>query len=278
MAPLPAVDRLVFLGLISMADDYGRVHDNIKVIDAFIFPETDETVRESLANLSRIGRVVRGSSSSGMRILQIANWDKHQKVDKPQPQKALPKIELIPVKTEEITTKSDSKEAFANDSRTIREKVAPLIPDPRSPIGDLRSPITDLGSSLCSEPENPASEPEPPDPSECEFPTFPTSGKPYTWQATAKELARWQSSYPAVDIEHHHQRAHTWIMANLTKRKTAKGYSKFLNQWFAKEQDKPGQGGSNGQPHKTFAQQRVENSKAVAEKMMNLDLSRFGIE
>jgi hypothetical protein len=127
LSPLSAVDRLTFLGLISMADDYGRVHDNVKIIDAFVFPNSDDSVRESLANLSRIIRINRGISSSGMAIIEIVNWTKHQKVDKPQPKLALPAIDQ---KNPENIGKTHVRELVANDSRTARELVAPLTPTP----------------------------------------------------------------------------------------------------------------------------------------------------
>jgi len=117
LAPLPEIDRLVFLGLISMADDCGRLLDNVKVIDAFIFAESSRTSRESLATLSRIGRVERGKTASGQRVIQIVNWTKHQRVDKPNNAAALPQI----VAPSEDTT---IRESFANDSGMIRESFA----------------------------------------------------------------------------------------------------------------------------------------------------------
>lgn len=130
LAILPAFDRLVFLGLIGMADDFGRVHDNVKVIDAFVFPETQETVRESLANLSRIGRVRRGNASNGKPIIEIVNWERHQRVDKPQKHLSLPPIvtEAVEIeqKTSEIVEKSAIRESFANRSRIVPEDVATL--------------------------------------------------------------------------------------------------------------------------------------------------------
>lgn len=127
LSHLGAMDRLVFLGLISMADDYGRLHDNVKIIDAFVFPNTDDTVRESLANLSRMNRIRRGKSSQGMPVIEIVNWDKHQKVDKPQPKLALPPIAG---KTNEKAGQNTVLESFANDSRIGSELVAPHTTDP----------------------------------------------------------------------------------------------------------------------------------------------------
>jgi len=140
LSPISAIDRLVFLGLISMSDDYGRVHDNVKIIDAFIFPNTDDCVRESLANLSRIGRIRRGISSSGMAIIEIVNWDRHQKVDKPQPKLALPSI--AEKKHENLVNTGENivRESIENDSRTARELVAPHTTDPDP---DLLPPINE---------------------------------------------------------------------------------------------------------------------------------------
>ena len=114
LAPLAPIDRLVFLGLISMSDDLGRVHDNVKMIDAFIFPESPDTSRESLATLSRLSRLVRGLTSSGQRVIQITNWTRHQKVDRPSNRAALP----------EIVTVLDDAAILARDSRETRDSLA----------------------------------------------------------------------------------------------------------------------------------------------------------
>ncbi len=101
-----------------MADDAGRLVDNLRQIDAFIFPETEESSREALANLSRMGRIKRGETSSGQRILQIVNWT-HQKVDHPNMRAALPVI------AKEVSP------SLATDSRGVREGFATLsVPVP----------------------------------------------------------------------------------------------------------------------------------------------------
>lgn len=91
LGPLPPIDRLVFLGLISLADDCGRLLDNIKQIDAAIFPYTDDSARGSLARLTEMGRIVRGETSSGQRVIQVANWH-HQKIERPNLGGSLPPI------------------------------------------------------------------------------------------------------------------------------------------------------------------------------------------
>jgi hypothetical protein len=128
VAPLDPISRLVFLGLISMADDCGRLVDNLKQIDAFIFPETNDTSREALENLARISRVKRGNTPSGQKIIQIVNWETHQKIDHPNFKAALP--EIVDVKED-----AEIRESLANDSRNILEDSRP---DLRPTTYDLR--------------------------------------------------------------------------------------------------------------------------------------------
>lgn len=83
LAPLPPTTRLVFLGLLSMADDAGRLVDNVKAIDGFLFGATRDTAKKSLEVLADAGRILRYQSASGQALIQIVGWHRHQKVDKP---------------------------------------------------------------------------------------------------------------------------------------------------------------------------------------------------
>lgn len=99
LAPMAPITRLVFLGLISMADDRGRLTDSVKRVDAFVFPESDDTAGPSLQELAQNGRIRRGLTSSGQRIIEITNW-RHQKIERPNYLGALPDI------TQELTDDS----------------------------------------------------------------------------------------------------------------------------------------------------------------------------
>lgn len=140
LSPLDPITRLVFLGLIGMADDLGRTIDNAKIIDAFIFPNTSDTSRDSLATLSRIGRVIRGKTASGQSVIQIVNWDKHQKVDKPNIRASLPEI----VEIEQVT---EIRESVANPSRNGRECLATHTNDQRPATNDLGSTKTNTADA-----------------------------------------------------------------------------------------------------------------------------------
>lgn len=99
LSPEPDHVRLVFLGMISMADDLGRLVDNDRQIDAFVFPAASDgrlaDTREALARLSGASRIIRGTTSSGQRIIQIANWERHQKVTHPSLKSCLPEIVAV---------------------------------------------------------------------------------------------------------------------------------------------------------------------------------------
>jgi len=124
LAPCDPTTRLVFVGLIAMADDTGRVLDNVRVIDAFIFPETRDSSHEPLMRLSGMGRVVRGKTSSGQRVLQIVNWAAHQKIQHPNLRSALPEI----VEVQEVTI---SHEALMRDSGAAHEPLTHHTNDQR---------------------------------------------------------------------------------------------------------------------------------------------------
>lgn len=121
LGPLPPIDRLVFLGLVSMADDCGRLLDSVKVIDAFVFPHTDDTCGPSLESLANLSRIARGTTSSGQRVLQIINWTKHQKVDHPNTKAALPQLVAEP---RVMRRHTEIRESLATASRPARDSTS----------------------------------------------------------------------------------------------------------------------------------------------------------
>jgi hypothetical protein len=167
LAPLDPTTRLTFLGLISMADDTGRLVDNVKQIDAFLYPETDDTARQALETLAQLGRIRRGVTDSGQRVIQLVNW-KHQKIDKPNYASCLPPIagdpedrypasraaeEPPPRPSRKVSPKRSPTrrgrvaETSPNDRRGIGETIRGGVVDASAPhINDLRSTINDRRS------------------------------------------------------------------------------------------------------------------------------------
>ena len=83
LAPLAPIHRLVFLGLISQADDAGRLVDSPRLLNGLIFPSTEDDCSESIEILASLGRVLRYTSHSGQQLLQVVGWPQHQRVVNP---------------------------------------------------------------------------------------------------------------------------------------------------------------------------------------------------
>ena len=66
------------------------------------------------------------------------------------------------------------------------------------------------------------------------------SGPSETWSPSAEQLAAWAAAYPAVNIEHEMLKMSAWILCNHDRRKTYRGYPKFVNTWLSKAQDRGG--------------------------------------
>lgn len=83
-------DRLLFIGLWSYVDDNGVGEDRVSMIAADLFADdleddphdTFARVSRGLQNLSERGRIMR-YTVSGRSFLEIVNWSKHQRIDKP---------------------------------------------------------------------------------------------------------------------------------------------------------------------------------------------------
>lgn len=120
LAELTRDVRLLFLGLLNHVDDEGRCVDNEKLVKAAVFPLDDDVdstiVRRWLDELSTTRRVVL-YEVAGRRYLQVANFKKHQKIDRP-------KTSTIPSPEDgrivDVSPRQDAfDEASTNDRRHV---------------------------------------------------------------------------------------------------------------------------------------------------------------
>lgn len=227
LASLNQHARLLAIALLNHADDDGYFLANTALVRAACFPFDDDStnVRRSLDELSHIG-YIEVRETAGKSIGRVVKFKDHQRIDRPQKSKLLDQFAVI---DEE---KHDSRKFDERSSKARR-----IIVD--------QSLLERNGKEQGMEEERISSEADKQpskqvDPSSCRFPIFPACGEPYTWEASEQQLSEWAATYTAVDVPQQHRRAHAWVMANLTKRKTAKGYPKFMNAWLAKMQDKAG--------------------------------------
>lgn len=110
---LDIFERFVLIGLFSNADDYGKGRAKPEFLRSIIFPYDDiplEKIKNALTNISKnISIKFYNVNNSSYYIFQ--NWDKWQRVDKPQPS-------LIPDPVfSENYSENDSKNESENDSK-----------------------------------------------------------------------------------------------------------------------------------------------------------------
>ena len=83
------------------------------------------------------------------------------------------------------------------------------------------------------------------------------------WQPEDSDIIAWQRAYPAINVHQELAAMESWLDANPTRRKTAKGIKRFVNSWLARAQDK---GGSPQAKSKT-------KSNSIRNKSINMQLT-----
>lgn len=93
---LPVETRLLFMGLISNADDEGRLPGNTMLVKSVIFPYdnfSNNKIEEWLLSLAQQNIIVRYKFDN-QTYIQIVNFSKHQTINRPTPSK-IPTFELL---------------------------------------------------------------------------------------------------------------------------------------------------------------------------------------
>jgi len=108
--------RLLFIGLFSNADDFGKLEGEPVVVKSKIFPAdkiSKRMIENDLDVLHKKGFIIWYKSIDNNRFIMLKNWDKHQKVPHKCPS-------TIP---EPFTNHSRTNhEPITNDSRTIHDQ------------------------------------------------------------------------------------------------------------------------------------------------------------
>ena len=177
IAALSIEDRLLFIGLWSYVDDNGVGVDRVPIIAAELFAddlsrdprETLARVSDGIERLSERGLVQRYSDDS-RDYLAVTNWERHQRIDKPnKPRYPLPTSENVTI-----------RETLATPSRNTRETPAPGTGEQGN-----RPPSQDSGGAGGGA----------------------TKGTrlPDGWEPSQSTVEKIQSEYPHLDIRREHE-------------------------------------------------------------------------
>lgn len=200
--------RLLFVMLWTIADDHGRSRAHSRMLASLLFPYDDDAgvlLPKWMAELESEG-CISLYDVGGSQYLQINNWGKHQKIDKPS-KPIFPGID-------------DVSEGTREPSRDTREVSSE----------DLRKGSKEgKGGSEGIESESPR-ESTPP---VCLLPLNTGPDFPIT----ADHVTEFKTAYPAVDVLQQLRAMRIWLVANPAKRKTKTGILRFVNTWMGKEQN-----------------------------------------
>jgi len=132
VASLTVEQRLLLIGLFSNADDYGKGRAKPAYVRSTVFPYDDIPVSEIAEDLQVIASFINIKlyEVDGQSYYKFLNWEKWQRVDKPQPSLIPEPIENDEESSSEYSSinvqydsQNHSKNDSKNDSRTILEPV-----------------------------------------------------------------------------------------------------------------------------------------------------------
>lgn len=92
------------------------------------------------------------------------------------------------------------------------------------------------------------------------------------YPVTEKLIDTWKGLYPAVDVLQELRKMEGWLDANPSKRKTATGVKRFINNWLSREQDKGSKPATSAKPQNRFHnfEQRKYDFAELERKLVNL--------
>lgn len=259
------LERLLFLGLISNADDEGLGRANPKLLMSLIFPYDDIRIsdfKKSLDKLSSLG-MIRIYTSNGQQYYHVKNFQKHQNINRPTPSD-LPKPNGCDVKNDAQTyAKSMESDAKNDNFGTLTDYSLNThgVLSERSVLREEKRKEDKRreDSIYCTEPENADGVSAP-----C-FMLPLASGD--TFPVYERDIEKYASLYPAVDIRQQIRNMIGWLDANPVKRKTKSGIKKFINSWLAKEQNRGGSSMRSGNAVSSDTSERLEfNLDDICEK------------
>ena len=215
--------RLLFIGMISNADDEGRGRAHPVYLKSVVFPydeieteKVEKALEEIAANTSAV--IYRKGKN---RYYAFLNWRCWQRVEKPQPSN------IPPMHAEEPAEERDSGrrlELFRNDSGTAPETLRDesRLREEKKKEEKGRESIVDGAAS--PPPRSPA------------FQMPLNDGSLFA--VFQEDCSRWGELYPGVDISQELRKMIGWLEAHRKRRKTRNGILPFINGWLAREQDK----------------------------------------
>jgi hypothetical protein len=196
--------RLMFIGMISGADDEGRGLATDRCLKASVFPADDVTLEQVRTYRDEVAAAVNVKlyDVDGKKYYECSKWRNHQRLERPSKS-------IIPAPPDDAR----------KDTGTIPESSGTLPAELKKEVKEEKEGNTAPKRSTASAPA-------------ISF-DFTTS----LWDNIPDDLVeRWQAAYPAANVERELIKAGEWLTANPKKRKS--NYRAFLVNWLARCQER----------------------------------------
>jgi len=117
----------VFIALITLADDYGRMRGDPRLISAEVWPYHPRPAAEVDVLIDELAKwgLVRRYSNSGREFLYLPSWDRHQRIDqrrKPLHPSPPAEIDRISPKSSETFRKNLLEKGVRSKEKGVRSK------------------------------------------------------------------------------------------------------------------------------------------------------------
>lgn len=213
--------RLLFLGLVSNADDEGRGRANPVYLRSTVFPYDDleaDKVAEALAEISRHTSTL-VYEVDGNHFFCLRSWRRWQKLDRPQ------KSVLPSPKEGVLRYEPRIRRGEGDDSTNARRSLDDCSTNARRSRGDGSTPIEEKGREDRREKNGVERAVRLP----MEW------GK--TYKLAADDISHLKTLYKDVDVEAELGKMVGWLEANPTKRKPLSEAPAFVARWLGKASD-----------------------------------------
>jgi hypothetical protein len=242
LVDLPALTRLLYIGLWCVADRRGLVADRPRKLKMEILPADDINVDEALASLAETGHIVRYVGDNGTKTICIINFCKHQK---PHHKEANNESLVERTQVRASTDLGACQPALIPDSGFLIPDSGLLIPDCSPPESGTASLVLALPSPVAI-PTREGDEP-----------------------IQQQEVDTWADLYGNVDVLDllRRMRGH-WLSKPANQRKTRKGVRTSINTWLAREHDRSRPQGARASPQ-MGVDGRADRTRAAMNEVLN---------
>lgn len=115
--------RLLFVGLITMADDEGRLRAQPAMIIGHVYPWDEITLKQLAAWLAEIEaqRLIERYEIDGRPYIALRNWKRHQRINRPTPSE-------LPAPSSEVAAANSAANSVNDHGEAPVNSSAPLTP------------------------------------------------------------------------------------------------------------------------------------------------------